>query len=121
MSTNSTIRALRWLGINSLFATLMWFGFGPDRIDGARYVYTFFLCVTVFFAAVAAFNKEVAEAARQKGRPVPAWVDSWYEFSCMAFLVWHGSWGIALIVLFSWMCMTTIYAERKAAAEEQAA
>ena len=54
-----SIRILRWFLINGVMAVLLWFGFGPDQIDGARYLYTFSLGFTVFIVTTVVFSDDL--------------------------------------------------------------
>lgn len=105
-------RIVRWFIVNGLMAVLLWYGFGPDRIDGARYVYTFALCLSTVLIFVAACHKETTEQLRAKGRGVPTWLCVGYDVACMGFLVWHGHWGLGVLVLLHIVFLSAIYATK---------
>ena len=90
-------------------AALMWFGFGPEQVDGARYVFTFFLSLVVFITTIAAFSTEVKAELRLKGRAVHGLLCGGYDVACMTFLVWHGHWILGCLIFWQASCLAHIY------------
>lgn len=114
------MKAIRWAAANGLMAALMWFGFGPEQVDGARYVYTFFQGFTVLITTFAAFSTDLKTELRSKGRPVHGLFCVAYDVACTGFLVWHGHWVLGMLIMWQVMCLAAIYADPKAVKEQAA-
>lgn len=102
-------RVLKWILTNGLMAALLWYGFGPDQVDGARYLYTFSLGVVVFMLTVIVLNDELLKTARENPRPVPAWLCISYDLFTIAFLVWMGHWFLGVLIVWEVICLANVY------------
>jgi hypothetical protein len=118
--SKSILKLLRWAAVNGLMAVLMWFGFGPEQVEGARYVYTFFLCLAVFMTTFCAFHDELKTSVRANGRSVHGLVCYSYDIVSAGFLVWQGHWFLGLLIMWQAMCLASIYGEQKTAKEQAA-
>lgn len=95
--------------MNGAMAALLWFGFGPEQVDGARYLYTFVLCFSAFMVTFLICSSDLLKRVRDRGRPVPGWLSVSYDAACIAFLVWLGHWVLGLLILWEVMCLAHIY------------
>ena len=109
---------IKWLVVNGAMAALMWFGFGPERVDGARYVYTFFLSMAVLLLTITAFSADLKASLREKGRSVHGLVCFGYDLACTAFLVWNGHWVLGCLIMWQASCISAIFAEPKKVEEK---
>lgn len=105
-------RVITWFLLNGAFAAAMVAGYTYE-IDGARYLFNFYLWVTVVLTFTV-FIPEVKEAMVAKGPSVPEWMNVVFDLSICSFLAWYGHPVMAAAYLFHMFCQHSVYAAKPA-------
>lgn len=113
------MRALRWAFFNGLFAAALFYGF-ERGIDGARNVALFWAWFAIV-ASMFAMSDTVSQPLREKGPPVPVWIDGVFDAAVISFLAWHGALWTAGFYLMHTLILHAAYAPKKTKATGESA
>ena len=102
-------RAALYVLINSIVAGLLYAGF-ILHVEGARYLALFVLWLQLAVIA-AALSPAGAVQMRAKGPMVPSWVAIPVAVAFIGFLVWHGAFLTAVVVLVALCAVQAVYSK----------
>ncbi len=102
------IRRLRWTIENLILAACLWFGFGPERMEGARNVAIFYLWLALISSFIS-YAPDIRAKFQERGRGVPAALDNLVSTACIFFLAWQGHWVLAVVLLVIVGNITNLY------------
>lgn len=101
-------RVARWTLLNALLGILVYYGF-VEGVNGARNASVFWIWF-VSIVSLAFLIPDVAKPIREKGPPVPTFVDITFDCAIVGLLAWQGHFLLATIFLVHTCILHGVYA-----------
>lgn len=102
-------RKLTWILLNGLFSASIFYGFFMG-VNGAKNL-TIFWAWFVFISSLALFTESSQKTLKEKGRPIPAWIDVTYDVGIVCVFVYFSAFWTGTIYLIHMLLLNAAYAE----------
>ncbi len=100
-------RAFAWLLVNSAFVAALWFGF-VGGVEGAKSTAVFWVWFS-FIVSLFVVSEDVSRKMVEDGPSVPLWLNLSLDMAIVVFLVWHGRWGLGILLLIQAILMNSVH------------